>query len=226
MYYNSGVSMTFTYPSSAKVEVCHKPVERYWNTNVHEHATNLVLMTTLDADQFAMQEGSIEIGAFVNDECRGSARLQEVGGRYVAFLVIHGEADETITFKIYDVFHAVEAGEAEEQFRYVSNAIMGSTEEPVVLHLRGTVGVSEEAESISLIPNPVEKGREVRIDLPATMAEATVEVVDMTGRVIIAQTNSGRDAKSCVSTAGMAPGVYTIRVISGNSVAKRKLVVR
>ena len=49
----------------------------------------------------------------------------------------------------------------------------------------------------------------------------TLQVVDMMGRVVIC-----RDAARHVSTNGMAPGVYVLRLINGDNVRTQKIVVR
>ena len=49
---------------------------------------------------------------------------------------------------------------------------------------------------------------------------ATLQVIDMMGRVII-----NRDATNRVSTNGMAHGVYVMRLISGKHMSVQKVVV-
>ena len=51
--------------------------------------------------------------------------------------------------------------------------------------------------------------------------EGMLQVIDMMGRVIVS-----RDAARYVSTNGMAPGVYVLRLIDGDSVRTQKIVVR
>ena len=51
--------------------------------------------------------------------------------------------------------------------------------------------------------------------------EGTLQVIDVTGRVI----HSG-DAMNRVSTGGMTPGVYVLRLINGNDVKTQKIIVR
>lgn len=51
--------------------------------------------------------------------------------------------------------------------------------------------------------------------------DATLQLVDITGRIVI-----NRNAKSCVSTNGVVPGVYVMRLINGNTVKTQKIVVR
>ena len=50
---------------------------------------------------------------------------------------------------------------------------------------------------------------------------ATVQVVDMLGRVVVS-----RNSVNTVSTEGIVPGVYVIRVIDGENVRAQKIVVR
>ena len=47
-----------------------------------------------------------------------------------------------------------------------------------------------------------------------------VQIVDMLGHVLVC-----RDAKLCVSTAGMTPGVYVLRLINGDDVKTQKIVL-
>ena len=219
MYYNAGDEMTLVYPSAAKGVVRSLPMEKYWSTNVHEHATNLVVMATLDESQFAMDEGNYEIGAFVNGECRGSSRLQRAGNGYVAFVVVHGDYNETISFKLYDVTNAKEAGSAEEQLRYVSNAIVGSVEEPMVLHFRGTMDVNEDANSLSVFPNPAKD----KVMIQGQAIE-TVSVYNTLGQCLINET-CGNATDVELNLSGLSAGVYTVSIRT-NGMMINKLIVK
>ena len=53
--------------------------------------------------------------------------------------------------------------------------------------------------------------------------EGTLQIVDMTGRVVVSRTG---DAMNRVSTNGMVPGVYVLRLINGDDVKTQKIVVR
>ena len=52
-------------------------------------------------------------------------------------------------------------------------------------------------------------------------SNASIQMVDMTGRIVLVC----RDAMHCVSTAGMTPGVYVLRLINGDNVKTQKIVV-
>ena len=217
MYYNKAASnVTLVYPASAKAVVRSIPVEKYWNTNVHEHATNLVLMATLDENQFQMAEGNYEIGAFVDGECRGSARLQRTSNGFIAFLVIHGEFEESIRFQLYDVMNGKEVGDGEEELRYVPNAIRGSIEEPMLLHFRGVTDVNEDANRLSVYPNPAH-------DQITIQGEGLKSVIlfAITGQMLLQEDAQG----SCthLSVDGLAPGLYLIQLVKkdGNSLVQK-----
>ena len=50
----------------------------------------------------------------------------------------------------------------------------------------------------------------------------TVQVIDMLGRIIVQR----RDAMHCVSTTGITPGVYVVRLINGNNVKTQKIIIK
>ena len=59
------------------------------------------------------------------------------------------------------------------------------------------------------------------IIIPNASTDAVLQVVDATGRIIV----SG-DAKHCVSTSGMTPGVYVLRLMEGKDVKTQKIIVK
>lgn len=52
--------------------------------------------------------------------------------------------------------------------------------------------------------------------------EGMMQVMDITGRILVSHNGDTR----CVPTTGMAPGVYVIRLINGDSVRSQKIVVK
>ena len=51
--------------------------------------------------------------------------------------------------------------------------------------------------------------------------EGTLQVIDMTGRIIVCG-----DAMHCISTTGMTPGVYVLRLIYGDDVKTQKIIIK
>ena len=77
--------------------------------------------------------------------------------------------------------------------------------------------------SCETFPNPVERGQEVFIDLPTNHGSTTIEVVDMTGRIIVSIQGEG---KHSISTTGMVPGIYTIVIRQMEGCLTKKLVIK
>jgi hypothetical protein len=57
--------------------------------------------------------------------------------------------------------------------------------------------------------------------LVETQNEATLQVIDMLGRLV-----DSRDATCHISTSGMVPGVYVLRLMNGNDVKTQKIVIQ
>jgi len=142
LYLTSGTTDTLIYPSASKNHVTSIYEDLHWNADYHAHPTNLTMMLTLDENVFAMSEGSHEIGAFVNGECRGSARLQSAEGKYIAFLTVSGEDDEEVSFRLFDVNTGAEYESATNGISYASNDIYGSIAHPMILQF-GPADVDE-----------------------------------------------------------------------------------
>ena len=220
MYLNGGTSaLTLTYPATSKGFVRSLPMERYWTNDTHRFATNMVMLATLDADRFAMAAGNYEIGAFVGDECRGSARLQQVGSHYIAYLTIGGENAEMVRFRLYDVANGMELGLAEEQVTYVANAVTGTTYEPVVLHFL-TTGVEEEGSRLSVYPNPA-KDKLTLEGLPMR----SVSLYNVMGQLVLTKEGAASDHVE-IEMRPLVAGVYTVAVRTVHGTVVNRLVVK
>ena len=52
-------------------------------------------------------------------------------------------------------------------------------------------------------------------------SDGIVQVIDMMGRIIVC-----RDAMHCVSTTGLTPGVYVLRLLNGDNVKTQKIIIK
>ena len=214
----ANASNTLVYPTLVRDFVEVTPVETYWSGDVHRFATNLSVIPTLDANSFAIGEGRYEIGAFVGDDCRGAARLQQVGEQSLAFLSVSGNAGEEILFKLYDVTTGeVYANVANERIQYVPDAIHGSVSEPLVLHF-GCNGVNDWEAQVSLYPNPVKD--ELRI---TGTAIEEVKVYDLLGQLVITKNQVGEDQVT-LDFGALSAGVYTLTIRTDHGVTTRRIV--
>jgi hypothetical protein len=177
-------------------------------------------MVTLEENQIAMRKGSHEIGAFVNGECRGSARLQEVNGRYIAFLTVSGEDGEEVVFRLYDVTTGTEyAKVAEERISYQSDAVYGTMKEPMRMHFNMT-GVGENDDMLSLYPNPTKD----KVLVSGTAIQM-IRVYNTMGQLIHAE-DCGNAEQVELNLNGFSYGVYTISVLTSNGLTINKMVVK
>jgi subtilisin family serine protease len=212
-YMNNGTAnQTLIYPNSGMRVVEGTPEERHFSPDWHRFMSNMTLMVTLDASEFDLGKGSHEIAAFVGDDCRGSARVQEVNGQYIAFVTVGGEDGEEVTFRLFDV----KGGEvypevAQEKLRYATDAVYGSLKEPFKLHFRGA-GVDETEAMLRVSPNPVYAHGEVRLGL-STAEKVRVEIYSTLGvKVMSKETSDGR----VVLSPAVVPGTYIMKVVSAS----------
>ena len=219
MYYsNANNAKTFTYPSSRGGEVRANvtDADNYWKSESSRFANNMNVMAVVELDGTEALNESIEVGAFVGDECRGSVRLiyVEETGRYMAFLTIHGETGESVSFRL---FNGTEEREVSETMELRVNALVGDLATPYVLHTNS---------DLTLFPNPVMKGEAFTMEMPSgsELNGARVEVFNALGSLVHSEVMNGSDAKM---TGLQTAGVYTVKVTDqkGN-VHFTKLVVR
>ena len=77
----------------------------YWTADANIYPNNMTVITTVTIDSVEQSNTRLEVGAFCGDELRGSGRLQYVPApvnKYEAFIMIYGEDNDSITFKLYN----------------------------------------------------------------------------------------------------------------------------
>lgn len=204
LYLNKGGTMTLTYPGASKEAVDKTPQPRHWTTNHSAFPTNLSMMVTLDENVFAMSEDSHEIGAFVNGECRGSARLQYVDGHYLAFLPVSGNEGDEVTFQLYDVNTDTMFGTATEYISYTADAVIGTVTNPMTLHFRNT-GVEAFQTSANVYPNPANNQLTVTCD-----GMEQVNIVSLVGQTLLHENTQSNEIQ--LSVGNLAPGLYLLQI--------------
>ncbi len=84
--------------------------------------------------------------------------------------------------------------------------------------------VSEEPlNNFNLYPNPVSSQLMVKFETQ-TPVERQFSIIDMPGRTII--NKSGRENVVLFDTRNLASGIYTLKVIEGNTVRSAKFIVK
>lgn len=220
MYQNtSGAAKTLVYPSnnSKGRYAGNTSVEKHWNVDVNKYPTNMSIIAVVNMDGKEMTD--YEIGAFSDGECRGSARpvYVEVLDRHLLFLTVHGEGNEEITFRYYDV-EADEEYEysAEEVFYYEADATIGTMPEPYTFNF-GTMSVNDYTYcSFEVYPNPVDRDNEIHIGTVCDRVEVYNSVGVKVAEYDNVNTIDGIDV----------PGVYIINAVSKNGVKYCRLIVK
>lgn len=189
----------------------------FWTSNPYRFANNLTMVVTVDANQFKLGEGSHEIGAFNNGECRGAARLFycEQTGSYIAFLTVHGEENESICFRLYDVDAEQVGSYAEETVTFRHDDSYGSVKHPYILHFAGS-SVDENTTVMEVYPNPAKN----KINVSCTGMKQ-VRLVSLTGQILLLQDVDSDEVQLDVD--GYAAGLYLMNVTTadGSTILKK-----
>jgi len=85
----------------------------------------------------------------------------------------------------------------------------------------GVLGLDESADAnLSVYPNP---SSEV-VTIESNMTEGSIQILDMTGKVVAKQTVNG--ASTAVNTSALTNGMYTVILTNGATVSTRKFIVQ
>ena len=180
-----------------------------------DYAYNMTVTAVIDFGGEELRSADYELAAFVGDECRGSVRLIYVEplGRYVAFLTVYGDTEETLDFVLTD---GEDLSWSADHIVYQANGIVGTLAAPAELHF-SPLGVDETMGNVHVYPNPSNgvfnvSGTGVR----------KVEVVNAYGQVVYSLET--KDDALRIDLSDMAAGTYLLRVVADGGVATHKLV--
>ena len=212
--YNAQAEGTLTYPSVAKGNGSfhNESLDTHWTPVRAKFEGNMSVIATVELDGVELRSDNIEVGAFCLGECRGAAKLMYVEpiDRYVAFLTVYGEDHDAITLQLYD---NGQVNDIHEQLTMTTDGVIGSGHQPFALTAKGSTAIPETLRNVRLFPNPSQKGQEVRIELPAEMNGAEVEIIDMMGRVMSHEViATGSQHTHILSSTQLNQGIYTIRI--------------
>ncbi|MBQ6084080.1 MAG: T9SS type A sorting domain-containing protein, partial [Bacteroidales bacterium] len=217
---NADVAKTLTYNVSRNEELATPDAPHLWTTNRHAFADNLTVIAAVYVDGERLADGNMELGAFVNGECRGSAILKHFPPLdcYYAVLTVSGEDGDAINFGLIDRIGGVMNFNSQENMVFEKNAVAGDIENPYEVRFSTA---SNSQMTFSMYPNPVEKGRTITLDIPGTETVTEVVITDILGTVIRRNTDGSRVVKGLTTR-----GVYDIQVFtaSGNIYHGRLIV--
>ena len=215
-------AITFTYPVADDTRDMKANLtgdNNHWVPNVYSYPNNMTVMAVVEMNGEELASDNYELAAFVDGECRGSIQLiyAEPLNRYVAFMTVSGDEVANMTFGLFNI------ATGEESFSttiasYSNDAMLGNPGEPFV------VSFNNMNNDMTIYPNPVNKGEQVRIMTASGDQKVVVEIINALGKIVSVETVTSMSQGIAVPEAA---GVYTIRLISeGNDVKCQKLVVR
>ena len=111
-------------------------IEKHWNCNPYLYPNTMTVVGVVEIDGVEQGNTSFEVGAFCGTECRGSEMLRYFSqvNRYLVFLTVYGEDNDTITFKLYDHGLEEEVDVGTESMTFEINAMHGLPTAPYELN--------------------------------------------------------------------------------------------
>lgn len=218
--YNSNASEnTLTYSVSRKHDDAVVESLHHWSADVHHFQSNIFVMATVSVDGVELQGGDIELGAFVNGECRGSAKLDyfEPTGRWYAMMVVSGEDGDVVEFGVFNNANNETNMPSKDYIVYVKDAIVGSLDSPMEIHF----GTNNE---LIVFPNPIECNQSFTLDIPIGETVTEMTIVNAVGEVL--RHNVGVFDTSSVQGVSSS-GIYTVTIMcKSGKVYHARLIVK
>jgi len=213
----SSAGKTFVYPSQyisrSNVMMQSKEATTFkWNYITGTYPSSMIVNAVVKINDDEMTSTNLQVGAFIDDECRGVIELSynAARNRYFAYLSVWGSSDDTnkkITFKCYNPTTDKELVASDKTSDYIMNTTKGTTASPYLISCNTTTDQSEFYAGDRIIyPNPVVNTLNFNYE-PSGIE--LFEIVDCTGRT---QVYSKVMNKNSVNVGGLIPGIYSLRV--------------
>ena len=218
MYYSKNKKTGFNYPSqylgaSHMIKLNNENTALKWEASVSKYQQSMTVTAVALIDETEVANSDLQLGVFIDNECRGSIPLQYVDSykRYFAYLTIWGNPEDVnkrITFKSFNQATDKELISNDVALTYIPNEIIGSIVSPYILKISSIAsGINELDKDLTKIyPNPVINT--LHFNYNPNEIEL-FEIVDATGRVI---NYTGTINKNSVNVDELVPGIYTLRV--------------
>lgn len=222
--YNSNASTpkTFVYAVS-RASIPLETQESYWIANTHKYKDRMVVAAVVYIGNEEQRNESMELGAFVNGECTGTAKLFyiEEDDRYFAVLTVGGDEGDKISFGLVDETKGVFYNESNNHLTFNAKTVVGDLDNPYEIHFDAT-GIGETSLQVAMYPNPVDRGQSFKLNLPQEEEVLDVTIINALGTIVRHETGALKSAMTGLPVAG----VYTIKAVcrTGNTYYGRLIV--
>lgn len=216
-YSNSNTSKTVTYNTERENIADKTPNPEYGNytPKSEKYAHNMTVTAVIDLEGKEIRSNNYEVAAFVGNECRGSAKLMYVEplDRYLAFLLIFGEKEESVSFVLTD---GKSENWSDNHITYTNDDIVGTAYKPFVLNF-GSHDMSDVTTQVNVYPNPSNGVFNIECkDM------RKIEILDSNGHIILSK--EIENDHIVINLNKESRGIYLLRVITTNGIQQIKLI--
>ena len=212
LYYSKATedrTLYFTNNRNSYLEVVDEKM--HWEANTHEAEGNLGIFAQVYVNGEMQRNEDIEIGAFVNGQCRGAARLiyLEPIDAYYLIMTVTGDEGDQIDFRLFDNRSRTTNNNCSTYLTYEDNAIIGNPKTPFSIHFGEKSEISMQASMMKVFPNPARKDQPFTLNIPEDESISELILSNLTGNVV------SREVGNVISQHHGLPvsGVYFIKVI-------------
>jgi hypothetical protein len=223
---NASTPVTFIYPDvpttlSMELRNVKSTVKPRWTTDRHRFADNMTVTAIVLDNETEVHSDLMEIAAFSDGECRGSALPQYVEGTdkpYVGFLLISGEAGDRLSFKVYDHGKQTEYNASGPVNTFTVNGIYGNVSNPSAVTIRSATGIDRIDGSLRIYPNPVKDI--LNLEHGQTKPDR-LEICDISGATHVRKVDFSEQS---LRVSHLAPGMYILRITVNGETSVHKFI--
>ncbi len=211
------------------------PLAEFWTVDPTQFEHSMTLIGMLKVNDVNATTATMELGAFVNGEVRGSGQAIYIAPlqSYLFFLTVYANSNgEQVRYKLFDSSNG-QIQDLTELMYFSPDLHQGSIDSPVPFTLSSS-GTQEavEVQSFEVQPNPFHTETVFRFGL--TQAQSvSLNVSDVRGKTVAQVTVPAREGLNNLvwkgqSDAGtmLAPGVYFVRLQTETGSVVRKVVLQ
>ncbi len=213
------------------------PIEpsNFWTIDPTQFESSMTLIGMLKVNGVNATTATMELGAFVGSQVRGSAQAIYIPPlqSYLFFLTTYANSSgEQIKFKLFDSSTG-EVQELNELMYFSSDLHQGSIDNPVPFTLLSS-GTQEAAgvQSFEVQPNPFQTETMFRFALPSSQ-EIALTITDASGKLVSTVHTTAQDGLNTVvwrgksdSGAQLPSGVYFVRLQTESGSVVKKVVLQ
>ena len=214
---NSSSAKTLTFNTYGKDDAIANitPKDNIFTPEDAEFESNMLVMAVININGVELHSDDYELVAFVDNECRGSVKLMYIEplDRYLAFLLVYGDANENIVFALTD---GTETLWSDDMMVYSSDAIVGNLSDPATIQF-GALGLDDnEVARADVYPNPTQGVFNVK-----SQGIRKIEVVNVYGQIVMSKDVYADNMQ--VDLGENSPGTYLLRLFTDNGIVVKNL---